>query len=94
MIKHNNDHIKFKQAQHIPCSFKSLKDGSGRVAKFLQESILISFDFIWKVLLSDKNFATLLDPPLISYKRYHKRYLKFEERLLFTELQPIRCIEF
>ena len=28
--------------------------------KVLQESILIGFDFIWKVLLSNRNFATLL----------------------------------
>ena len=31
-----------------------------KVAKFLQESILIDFDFIWQVLLSDRNFATFL----------------------------------
>ena len=37
---------------------------SRRIAKFLQESILIAFDFIWKVLLSGINFATLLDPSL------------------------------
>ena len=28
------------------------------------DGILIAFDFIWKVLLSDRNFATLLDQPL------------------------------
>ena len=28
--------------------------------EFLQESTLITLDFIWKVLLSDRNFATLL----------------------------------
>ena len=33
------------------------RGGSRRVAKFLQESILITFDLIWKVLLSDRNFA-------------------------------------
>ena len=38
--------------------------GSRRVEKFLQESILIAFDFILEVLLSDRSFATLLDPPL------------------------------
>ena len=43
----------------------AIRGGSRRVAKFLQESILIAFDFIWKVLLSDRNFATLLDPPLV-----------------------------
>ena len=40
------------------------KGGSRRVVTFLRESILIDFDFIWKVLLSDRNFATLLDPLL------------------------------
>ena len=29
-----------------------------------QKSILIDFDFILKALLSDRNFATLLDSPL------------------------------
>ena len=50
------------------CFYKSialLKGGSRVVPKFLQESILIAFDLIWKVLLSDKNFATPLDPPLL-----------------------------
>ena len=42
----------------------TLRDGSRRVAKLLQESILIAFNFIWKVLLSERNFATPLDPPL------------------------------
>ena len=36
-----------------------------RVAKFLQESILIDFDFIWNLLLSDRNFANLRDSPLL-----------------------------
>ena len=40
------------------------RGGSRRVGKVLQESVLIAFDFIWIVLLSDKNFAILLDPPL------------------------------
>ena len=39
------------------------------VAKFLQESLLIAFDFIWEILLSDRNFATLLDPPLSVVKK-------------------------
>ena len=30
---------------------------------FYRRAILIAFDFIWKALLSDRNFATLLDPP-------------------------------
>ena len=29
--------------------------------KLLQENIFIAFDFIWKVLFSDRNFATLID---------------------------------
>ena len=41
-----------------------IRGGSRKVAKSLQESILIDFDFIWKVLLSHRSFATLLDPPL------------------------------
>ena len=53
----------------IFCSYKCrererARGGSRRVANFLQESILIAFDFIWKVMLSDTNFATLPDPPL------------------------------
>ena len=36
-----------------------VRGGSKRVAKFLQENIFIAFDFIWRVLLSDRNFATL-----------------------------------
>ena len=43
-----------------------IRGGSRRVAKFLQESILIVFDFIWKILLSSRNFATLLDLPLMT----------------------------
>ena len=31
---------------------------SRSAANFLQESILIAFDYLWKVLLSDKDFAT------------------------------------
>ena len=37
---------------------------SRRVAKLLQESIFIAFDFKWKVMLFNRNFATLPDPPL------------------------------
>ena len=33
------------------------RDESRSAAKFLQESILIAFDFIWKALLSDRNFC-------------------------------------
>ena len=33
--------------------------------EFLQESILIAFDFIWKILLSGRNFATLPYPLLL-----------------------------
>ena len=39
-----------------------------RIATFLQESILIAFDLILRVLLSNRNIATLLDPPLRSVK--------------------------
>ena len=45
-------------------ALEQCRGGSRRVAKFLQESILIVFDFIWKVLLSDRNFANPLNPPL------------------------------
>ena len=31
---------------------------------FYRRAFLITFDFIWKVLLSDRIFATLLDSPL------------------------------
>ena len=41
-----------------------IRGGSRRVAIFLQENVLIAFDFIWKALLSDINFATLLNLPL------------------------------
>ena len=37
------------------------RGGSRKVAKSLQESIIIAFDFIWKILLFDKNFVILLD---------------------------------
>ena len=53
------------------------RGGSRRVAKFLQESILIAFDFTWKVLLSDRNFAKFLDPP---FKRSGFFYL-FDKNL-------------
>ena len=46
-----------------------------RVIKFLQESISIAFDFIWKVMLSGINFATLLDPPLIAVY-FHGKNIK------------------
>ena len=48
------------------------RGGSRRVEKFLQESILIAFDFIWKVLHSTRKFATLLDPPMVSF--FYKIY--------------------
>ena len=35
-----------------------------RQQNFYRISILIAFDLIWKVLLSDKNFANILDPSL------------------------------
>ena len=46
------------------------RGGSRRVAKFLQESILIAFDFLWKVLLPDRNVATLPDSPLVFTMNY------------------------
>ena len=49
---------------YISIWFDISRGGSRRVAKLLQESILIAFDSIWRVLLSGKNFATLIDPPL------------------------------
>ena len=42
------------------------RGGSRRVAEFLLKCILINFDFIRKALLPDRNFATLLDPPLVA----------------------------
>ena len=41
------------------CSNKNFcqrRCGSKMVAKFFKESILIAFDFIWRVLLSDRNY--------------------------------------
>ena len=49
---------------NVCSNYKEIRGVSRRVAKFLLESILIAFDFIWKLLPSDRNFATLLDPPL------------------------------
>ena len=34
-----------------------------RIARVKEESVLIVFDLIWIVSLSDRNFATHLDPP-------------------------------
>ena len=54
----------------MPANPKTIRGGSRRVAKFLQESISIAFDFIWNVLFSDRNFDTLLDvslTPLVSF---------------------------
>ena len=56
-IKKKLARVKIK---HFGC-----RDGYRKVATFLQESILIVFDFICiEVLFSDRNFATLLDSPL------------------------------
>ena len=54
----------------LECSLEhvSNRGGSRGVAKYLQEGILISFDFILKVLLSVRNFATLLDPSAVKYQ--------------------------
>ena len=51
--------------QHFVYLTVTCRGGSERGAKFLQESILIVFDFIWEVLVLNRNFATLLDPTLI-----------------------------
>ena len=49
----------------VKLGWKKDRGGSRRVAKYLQESILITFDLIWKSLLFDRHFATLLlDLPL------------------------------
>ena len=58
--------VKKKSWQHFLYFEKtnSRIGGSRRAATFLQESVLIAYDFIWKLLLSDRNFSTLLDPPL------------------------------
>ena len=57
--------------------------GSRWVAKCLQESVLIVFNFIWKVCLSDMNFATLLDPaPMTCLNKENKSHPWF----LFCQL--------
>ena len=43
---------------------QSGRGGSRKAAKLLKVSILIAFAIIWKVLLSNRNVATFLDPPL------------------------------
>ena len=58
-----------------------IRGGSRRVAKFLRESILIAFDFIWKVVLSDRSFATLLDPPMqILRKFFSQKSLQIKDQ--------------
>ena len=70
---------------------------SRRVAKFLQESILITFDFMWKVLLSDRDFATLLDLPLFQFydKGTYPTSIKLKNIVLSTidrELGNLRLV--
>ena len=62
------------------------RGGSRRVAKSLQESILIAFDFIWKVLLSDRIFATLQDPLLTNMKVYQSQDRK---KMLSTSISKV-----
>ena len=50
----------------IQTSITVTRGGSRSAEIFLQESILIGFDYLWKVLHSDKNFATPWDPPLVT----------------------------
>ena len=59
--------------QHVKISSAFLSELS-KGSNFLQESFFIAFDFIWKVLFSDRNFATLLDP--LECVLYENVYLK------------------
>ena len=43
--------------------------------KFYRRAFSIAFDFIWKVLLSDRNFANLLDLPLQFLLFHYSTYL-------------------
>ena len=54
---HNKPSSKFREQTYWLCGSDS--------EVFLQESILIAFDFIWIVLFSNWYFATLLDRPLL-----------------------------
>ena len=65
MQHHLKNHPKIIQSTNIDIVYYAIRGGSRRVENFLQESILIAFGFIWKVLLSVRNFATLLDRPLV-----------------------------
>ena len=56
---------------------ETARGGSRRVAKSLQESILIAFDLKWKVSLSNRNFATLLVLPLTAASLIELSFLKF-----------------
>ena len=64
----------------------NFRGGSKRVARFLQESTLIALDFIWKVLLSDRNFATLLDPPPNFSRRFEPSRLYCNWQFIFFVL--------
>ena len=58
---------------------------------FTGERLAIAFDFIWKVLLSDKNFAAFLDPPLMAFNFIKFRDFKFVE---FYNFFSIKFVEF
>ena len=61
MIPHRNKQCQTVLRQEkVVVYFSLMRGGSRRIAKYLQESTFIAFDFIWKILLSD----TLLDPSL------------------------------
>ena len=66
--------------------FDTTTGGCKRVAKLLQESILIAFEFIWKVLLSDRNFATPLDPLLLAMPETFPNDMPFTDRRGVTKL--------
>ena len=58
------------------------KGGSRRVATFLLESILIAFDFnIENIMLSNRNFATLLDQFLLKNLQGFQRCKIFKQSL-------------
>ena len=47
-----------KKNQYTALLSYFIRSGSRRISNFLQERMLIAFDFIWKVLLPDRNFST------------------------------------
>ena len=69
------------------------------MAKFLQESILIAFDFIWKVLVSDRNFANLLDPPLLyctshnGFQNYKRHFNSSDGWEIYTQRFSVHFVK-